>query len=137
MIELDARRKELEQTLARPTAVPPLRLHPSMAHAYRDRVAALIRGLNRATEMDAAKEALRTLVERIVLTPDESGRALTIDLRGDLAALLCLATGQPIQATPKPAHANAAPGGGRGAVEGVDELVLVAGAGFEPAAFRL
>ena len=137
MIELDARRKELEQTLARPTAVPPLRLHPSMAHAYRDRVAALIRGLNQATEMDAAKEALRTLVERIVLTPDESGRALAIDLHGDLAALLCLATGQPIQAIPQSAHANAAPGERRGAVEGVDELVLVAGAGFEPAAFRL
>ena len=28
-----------------------------MAHAYRERVAALIRGLDRATEMDAAKEA--------------------------------------------------------------------------------
>ena len=137
MIELDARRKELEQTLASPTASPPLHLHPSMAHAYRERVAALIRGLDRATEMDAAKEALRTLVERIVLTPDESGRALAIDLRGDLAALLCLATGQPIQAIPQSGHAKAAPGERRGAVEEIDESVLVAGAGFEPAAFRL
>lgn len=40
--------------------------------------------------MDAAREALRALVERIVLTPYEGGAALTIDVQGGFACLLSL-----------------------------------------------
>ena len=47
----------------------PLRIHPAMAHTYRDRVGALIRGLSDAE----AKEALRALVETIMQRP--TGRA--------------------------------------------------------------
>ena len=42
--------------------------------------------------MSETKEALRDLVERIVLTPDTSGAGLTIDLHGALGGLLRLAT---------------------------------------------
>ena len=136
MIALDARRQELEKLLAdRPTREPAA-FHPSMAKTYRDRVAALVRGLGDAEQMEAAKEALRELVDRIVLTPDEAGAALTIDVQGDLAGLLTLATSRRIPSGTGARHAKA-PAGAAGAVDFIGELVLVAGAGFEPAAFRL
>ncbi|TNJ36158.1 recombinase, partial [Phaeobacter sp. B1627] len=43
--------------------------------------------------MPAAKEALRALVDRLVLTPSEGSTGVEIELEGDLAALLRLATG--------------------------------------------
>ena len=46
--------------------------------------------------MEEAKEALRGLIEKIVLAPDPHGRGLTIDLHGALASLLRLATGMPV-----------------------------------------
>ncbi|MCA0851566.1 recombinase family protein, partial [Salipiger thiooxidans] len=90
MIALDERRKTLEAELANTGAPSPLRYHPGMAVTYRERVAALIRGLGDVDGMEAAKDALRGLVERIVLTPDADG-GLSIDLHGALAALLKLA----------------------------------------------
>jgi len=46
-----------------------------MAPTYRDRAGALIRGLGEAGGREEAKEALRALVERIVLTPAAEGIA--------------------------------------------------------------
>ena len=58
-----------------------------------------------------------------------------IELEGDLAALLRLATGSAgVIKTPRSAHS------GEARLEGTDiigELVLVAGVGFEPTTFRL
>ena len=59
-----------------------------MAAIYRDRISALIAGLSSSTEMAAAKEALRALADRIVLTPDAAGGELVIDVEGALAGLL-------------------------------------------------
>jgi hypothetical protein len=56
-----------------------------MAVTYRERVGALIRGLGDADGMEAAKDALLGLVERIVLTPEADG-GLSIELHGALAA---------------------------------------------------
>nr|WP_255453756.1 zinc ribbon domain-containing protein [Paracoccus sp. S-4012] len=63
MIELDHRRQELERMLSDAPAPDSVRLHPSMAQSYRDRIADLIAGLADAERMDEAKEALRALVE--------------------------------------------------------------------------
>ena len=73
-------------------APDPILIHPSMAVTYRERVAALIAGLGRSAEMPAAKEALRALVDRIVLIPAAGRTGVEIELEGDLAALLRLAT---------------------------------------------
>ncbi|KJZ21759.1 hypothetical protein, partial [Tritonibacter mobilis] len=76
---------------------------------YRERVAALIAGLGRSAEMPAAKEALRALVDRLVLTPAKGDTGVEIALEGDLAALLRLATGSAaVIATPKAAHSGEA-----------------------------
>lgn len=73
-----------------------MRLHHAMAATYRDGVAALIRALTAPSGMEEAKEALRAIVETIVLAPDADGAGLLIDLHGALASLLRLATGQPV-----------------------------------------
>ncbi|PYF06158.1 hypothetical protein C8J30_1347 [Rhodobacter viridis] len=93
LAELDARRREVETELAAMAGPDPVRFHPSMAGTYRDRVGALIRGLGDATQMDLAKEALRGLIEAIILTPEPDGPGLVVDLQGALAGLLHLALG--------------------------------------------
>ena len=70
-----------------------------------------------------AAEALRALIDKVVLTPSEDG--YDIDLHGDLAGILTLASG----AKAKTAVA--------GMAKAVSQVSLVAGAGFEPATFRL
>ncbi|KRW93060.1 recombinase family protein [Paracoccus sp. MKU1] len=97
MIALDARRKDLERQLSASPAPDPVRFHPSMAKTYRTRVGQLIRGLSEAEGHEETKEALRALVEKIVLVPvetEEGGTRQAIDLHGALASLLRLATGQ-------------------------------------------
>lgn len=69
MIELDARRKELERQLSAAPTPDPLRIHPGMAKTYRDRIGQLIAGLAEAERMDEAKEALRALIEKVELVP--------------------------------------------------------------------
>ena len=151
MIALDARRKELETALSSGPAPDPVRFHAAMAKTYRARVGQLIRGLSDAQGQEEAREALRALVEKIVLVPvktEDGGRRLAIDLHGALASLLRLATGQPVhgvtltQKAPREAgrdgQSSVAPDGANlQAVDVAGGLVLVAGAGFEPAAFRL
>ena len=161
MIELDARRKDLERQLAASPAPDPIRIHPGMAKSYRTRIGQLIAGLSENDRMEEAKEALRALIEKIVLVPvppEESGsgksdgRPGLIHLHGALASLLRLACGLPVHevvgavAQTQKAPRRAGRGGSNSAQsteadsQGADiyeELVLVAGAGFEPAAFRL
>ena len=69
------------------------------------------------------REAIRALVEAIVLVPEDG--KLAIEVRGDLAAILAL--GQ---------NANTRPSG-RVHDDLLVQVKLVAGAGFEPATFRL
>ncbi len=135
MLALDARRRELEAALSSAPASGPVRFHPSMALTYRDRVGALIRGLGDAAGMEEAKEALRALVDRIVLTPAAEGEGLTIELHGALAGLLRLATGA--EALTPPTTAGTPEGDRLEGIDSLGELVLVAGVGFEPTTFRL
>lgn len=51
MIELDARRKDLERQLSAAPAPDPIRIHPSMAKTYRARISQLIAGLSDAERM--------------------------------------------------------------------------------------
>ncbi len=94
MVELEQHKKQLQETVAGAGEAPPL-LHPEMASYYRRQVAqlhvALVEGDD--TDRTEAREILRSLIEAIILTPDEVG-GLTIDLRGDLAAILTIAAAQ-------------------------------------------
>ncbi len=102
MIELDARRRQLEQMLSAAPALAPVRFHPRMADVWRERIGVLIRGLREPDSAGEAKEALRALIDRIVLVPvsaEDSGDGrpgLSIHLHGALASLLRLACGLPV-----------------------------------------
>ena len=142
MISLDARRQQLEDQLEGADATPaPVAFHPRMAETYRDRVAALIRGLGEEDGLEETREALRGLVEKIVLEPRADGTGLDVDLHGALAALLRLATGASVREVAKAGakgrtRKNSASAELHG-VDNIEEIVLVAGTGFEPVTFRL
>ncbi len=62
-----------------------------MAISYRERIATLIKGLSEPDCMDEAKDALRSLIERIVLRPNKETCRLSVELEGDLSGLMILA----------------------------------------------
>ncbi|MDA3889191.1 MAG: recombinase family protein [Allgaiera sp.] len=119
MAALSARRKTLEAQLAAEPKDDPIRLHPAMADTYRTKIDALTAALSRPDEATEAKEKIRGLIDRIVLTPEAGG--LQVDLEGALATILLLSLGKT-----KAASADAA-----------SQVMLVAGIGFEPMTFRL
>ena len=121
--ELERRRSEIEAKLAAAPA-PKLRLHPNLAELYRCKVAALADALNAETMRSEATAAMRGLIEEIRLVPADG--KLGIELFGELAALIALASGDGLRIK----HPRA------GEAAGV-QVTLVAGRGFEPLTFRL
>jgi site-specific DNA recombinase len=78
MVALERRKKELESFLSTATEPPPL-LHPEMATFYRARVSELHMALQADAERQrlAATEALRALIDTIVLTPEDGDDLLS------------------------------------------------------------
>ena len=120
MQSLQDRQKKTEEDLS---AVPPPapRLHPNLAAIYKEKIANLVQALNDPNTLIEANTAIRQLIERVQLVPNNG--VLKIEIYGELAALLKLGT------EPKNKHPQAES-------EGV-QITMVAGAGFEPATFRL
>jgi hypothetical protein len=85
MIANAARREELKAKLAAADAPPPL-LQPEMAELYRQKVTTLAQALARPETRTEASEALRGLIDAIVLTPNQG--ELQIELKGNLPAML-------------------------------------------------
>ena len=80
-----ARREELKARLAAADAPPPL-LFPEMAGLYRQKVTSLAEALENPETRTEASEALRGLIDAIVLAPNQG--ELQIELKGNLAAML-------------------------------------------------
>ena len=120
----EARKAELE-TLLSEAKEEPVRLHPNMGAHYRDQVAGLCEALGDEDRRAEATTIIRSLVDRIVLRPaaEDGEETLAIDLEGHLAGILTLASNA------KRSLSTSDPL--------VREITLVAGAGFEPATFRL
>ena len=93
MAELTQERQDLEQQLSQSEAPSSLVYHPSMAETYRARVTRLISELGAHGAYNETWEALRGLIDRIVLTPSADGEGMEIELCGDLGGLLRLASG--------------------------------------------
>lgn len=104
-------------------------IHPGMAENYRREVAQLHEALADKDRRAEAVDLIRSLVERIVLTPAtvDGKETLAIDLHGHLAGILSLAakTKKPLS---RPLRESDFP---------VESTKLVAGVGFEPTTFRL
>jgi hypothetical protein len=88
MDELQTRQEALLVQLATADAPVPL-LHPNLAALYREKVATLASALPNADIRSEAAEALRGLVDAILLVP--AGDGLRIELKGNLAAMLSAA----------------------------------------------
>ena len=72
----------------------PVLLHPNMALRYRQEVNALVRSLNDDAHRHEATELIRSLIQKVVLTPDPKSAGLLIDVHGDLAGILNIAVGE-------------------------------------------
>jgi site-specific DNA recombinase len=87
LLSLEARKAELQSRLEAPE-MPEL-LHPRMSDVYREKVGSLCHALESEESRTGAADAIRALVEAIVLEPD--GDRLKITLKGDLAGMLSAA----------------------------------------------
>ncbi|WP_180902318.1 recombinase family protein [Martelella soudanensis] len=128
MTTLEARKAELASLLAEAPDDKP-DLLPTAAAIYAKKVAKLTQALNRPAERQEAAEALRMLIEKIVLTPGPKRGEIDATLHGELGQILAWTERQAVGKASKTTKPAAAATG---------LLVsVVAGAGFEPAAFRL
>jgi site-specific DNA recombinase len=118
LLSLEARKVELQSCLEA-QEMPEL-LHPRMADIYREKVGNLCLALESEESRTGAADAIRALVEAIVLEPD--GERLSITLKGDLAGMLSAAR-----------DTKRSPDTGDLMVQ----IKLVAGGGFEPPTFGL
>jgi site-specific DNA recombinase len=121
---LEVQKAELQARLGQfASNAEPLRLHPGLADLYRQKITSLSASLNEDATRAEASELLRGLISEIRLLPDESASGgHSIEIYGELGAILGL-TGVQNDKTRR------LTGGLSGS--------MVAGAGFEPAAFRL
>ena len=87
LLSLEARKAELQSRLEAPE-MPEL-LHPRMADIYREKVGSLCSALESEESRTGAVDAIRALIEAIVLESD--GDQLKITLKGDLAGMLSAA----------------------------------------------
>jgi site-specific DNA recombinase len=121
--QLEAQRLELRQAIdMAPGSAPSL--HPNLAETYRQRVEALQQAVAGRDGL-AARDALRSLIERIVLRPS-AGHGFEVELVGEIGAMIAMAQ-----------QNGTTPGSGSGPDLFGRSVKVVAGAGFEPAAFRL
>ena len=71
-------------------------LHPGIASAYRRAVAEITSRIDGDTEDSrTARTAIRSLIDRIILTPRSTARGMDIDIEGRLAVIMDLGTGKP------------------------------------------
>lgn len=122
MGELEAKQVKLKEELETAPAPQPI-LHPNLSELYRSKVSNLADALASSEARTEAHEALRGLIQNVVLTPSDDGYC--IDLQGDLAGMLALASDTKAKTA------------GAGVAEAVSQVSLVAGVGFEPTTFRL
>ncbi len=119
---LEQKKTELEAGLEAPP-LSPVRLHPNLAELYRQRVAALGEALADPLIRDEAITILRGLIDEVRLGHGENG--WSAGLEGEITALVGLGLSN-----------DKAPRSGLPA-EALRSAKVVAGAGFEPATFRL
>ncbi len=114
--DLETRRAELDSRLAAPPPSP-VRLHPNLTEIYRRKVGALAETLADPEIHTVALEAIRGLISSV--TVHEDGEGVIVELEGAITAMIELAQPE-----------------AEGTVD-LRSVKVVAGAGFEPATFRL
>ncbi|WP_407059711.1 recombinase family protein [Brevundimonas bacteroides] len=126
---LKARRTELHALLAEVDEPETVALHPAAAQAYAQLASRLYEALE-GDEGEEVRNELRKLIEGVDLHPLEQKGKFELEVRGTLAALLGVGRAQT-------AKSPAAGSSGAFGLTSASEVTLGAGAGFEPATFRL
>ncbi len=75
-----------ETNFANAATPPKLRIHPNLPALYRRKVERLQEALSEAATQAEASEIIRSLIDRIELTP--AGETLAVKLYGDLAQII-------------------------------------------------
>ncbi|MEY9425518.1 site-specific DNA recombinase [Bradyrhizobium ottawaense] len=128
MDALEARKTELSALLAEAPADTPDIL-PSASQVYAKKVAHLTEALNRPEDRAEAAQALRGLIERIVLRPGAKRGQIDATLHGDLGTILSWTAARNAE---KAAQTKTPAASATGV-----SVSVVAGIGFEPMTFRL
>lgn len=85
----EAWQKQIKRILEN-TAEETVILHPSMAARYLQEVQSLVQSFRSEEHRSQAAKMLRSLVDKIVLSPKMGSKELMIDLHGDLAGILTI-----------------------------------------------
>ena len=117
--DLESRKAALEQELAADPP-PPVRLHPNLAQVYRAKVERLHEALADPGLRDEALGILRGLIERVVIHSADEG--MQVEIVGEIVRMVEVGLNAKQAALPQEAACS---------------VKVVAGAGFEPATFRL
>ncbi len=123
LTSLESQKSQLENELQAIPEEDPVLLHPALSEKYQKQVANLTEALNDPCTKTEATSIIRSLISEIRLIPEDGKYA--IELVGELAGLLALGAPQNEQSRPEAARLT------------LSSTVMVAGAGFEPATFRL
>jgi DNA invertase Pin-like site-specific DNA recombinase len=131
--QLEVRQKQLEAELAFiPDKDASVRIHPRIADTYHTRIRALVDQLTDPDRDTEAREQIRGLIEKIVVTPlPIGGKRMTpqLELHGALAGILGLSLGVEGKSGQQKTSCEQ---------EVMQSIVfMVAGVGFEPTTFRL
>ena len=111
-------------------------IHPAMAQRYRKSVIELRKSLRSGQDAEA-KEHVRALIEKIVLTPKEDCKELAIDLHGDLAGILTIAREDKSMKNVNAQTKRLEKAAVNDNISFEPSVQLVAGTGFEPVTFGL
>lgn len=88
LTELEAKQDDLKARLADVPVKDIPDIHPNIADLYRRRIERLTEALSHPDDALEATAAIRQVIDRIVITPGETRRDLTVTLHGDLGTIL-------------------------------------------------
>ena len=136
LMRVSERLEELEELVQDKQVSKPL-LHPVMAERYRKEIGHLRESLNHEDSRSEAHLHLRSLIEKIVLTPVPAQDDLSIDLYGDLAGILSIASQENPMKNKSLNEKRLRQIAVNDNFSSEPSVKLVAGAGFEPTTFGL
>ena len=139
LAELETRKAKTEAALEeRADATTPVLLHPATAHTYRAKVADLVRSLADPEIQTEAGDALRALVDHVVMVPDAAQPDRhRLELHGELAVALHLGDATSLDVGSVDAVVGSRNRKLPTAMAMRSQVSGVAGTGFEPVTFRL
>ena len=124
LIELERSKTNIQNLMDKDATLTNIEQHPNIGQLYQRRVEKLTHLLNDESNQQGAVPIIRSMIDRIEITPGEKRGDPKVQLVGGLAAILELAVSKQQKTTIQ-------------SDSGFGRVLMVAGAGFEPATFRL